>query len=266
MSQELAELLGIAQRAAELAGEVVMPLFRAGVAAELKSDGTPVTVADRRAEEAMRAFLAKECPAFGILGEEFGETPGDGRHRWVLDPIDGTKAFVHGVPLFGTLVALERAGVPVLGVIACHAAGETIAAAEGLGTALNGRRVRVSTTRSLGEATVLATSPSRLFARSPAGFEAFTRAKLFRTWGDCYGYLLVASGRADVMVDPEMNPWDLAALYPVIREAGGTISEWSGAPGPGADSIATNGLLHSAVVAALRPQRGAGSATGRSRQ
>lgn len=255
MSVELAELLAIAERAARLAGELVLPLFREGVAAELKADGTPVTIADRRAEEAVRAFLMRECPGFGILGEEFGDSPGDGRHRWVLDPIDGTKAFVHGVPLFGTLVALERDGAPVLGVIACHAVGETVAAATGLGATLNGRRVQVSTTRDLTEATVLATSPARLYARSPGGFRAFASARLFRSWGDCYGYLLVASGRADVMVDPEMNPWDLAALYPVIREAGGIISEWSGAPGPGADCVATNGLLHDVVVAALRRER-----------
>lgn len=252
MSQDLVELLAVAERAALIAGEVMMPLFGEGVAAELKSDGTPVTIADRRAEEAMRDFLERECPRFGILGEEFGELPGDGRHRWVLDPIDGTKAFVHRVPLFGTLVALERDGEPVVGVIACHGAGETISAAQGLGAKLNGVRVGVSSTAALDEATVLTTSPSRLYHRAPHGFERFTRARLFRTWGDCYGYLLVASGRADVMVDPEMNLWDLAALYPVIREAGGMITEWSGAPGPGADSIATNGLLHEAVIAALQ--------------
>lgn len=251
MSGDLSELLGVARRAAALAGEAIMPLFGEGVAAELKADGTPVTVADRRAEEVMRAFLGRETPGFGILGEEFGEIPGDGLYRWVLDPIDGTKSFVHRVPLFGTLVALEREGQPVAGVIACHAAGETIWAAHGEGAWLNGRRVHVSRTTSFEEATVLATSPARLYQRSRRGFERFAGAKLFRAWGDCYGYLLVASGRADVMVDPEMNVWDLAALYPVVEEAGGRITAWDGEPGPGTDSVASNGLLHEGVLAAL---------------
>src|SRR5690349_16778621 len=107
---ELAELLDIARRAALVARDVIMPLYEAGTSVELKADRTPVTAADRGAEEAIRSFLAKECPAHGVLGEEFGETPGDGRHRWILDPIDGTKSFIHHVPLFGTLIALERDG------------------------------------------------------------------------------------------------------------------------------------------------------------
>ena len=126
MSDELGELLAIARRAATIAGEAIMPLYEAGIVAELKEDRTPVTVADRSAELAMREFLERECPGHGVLGEEFGETLGDGRHRWVLDPIDGTASFIRHVPLFGTLVGLERDGEPVVGVIACHAAGETV--------------------------------------------------------------------------------------------------------------------------------------------
>ena len=137
MDPELAALLDLARRAAALAGEIVMPLYEQDLTVELKADGTPVTLADRRAEEAMRALLQRETPHYGVLGEEFGETPGDGRHRWVIDPIDGTKTFIHHVPLFGTLVALERDGEPVIGVVACHAVEETAWAARGGGAFLN---------------------------------------------------------------------------------------------------------------------------------
>ncbi len=253
MNDDLPELLRIARRAAVIAGEVIMPLYASGTAVELKADRTPVTAADRGAEEAIRAFLQRECPAHGIVGEELGVTPGDGRHRWILDPIDGTKSFIHRVPLFGTLIALERDGEPVVGVIACHAAGETISAANGHGAELNGERVHVSVTGALGQATVSMTSYARVAQSSPRGFARLcAEAGLMRAWGDCYGYMMVASGRADVMLDPEMNLWDVAALYPIIREAGGRITTWDGADGPGGSSIATNGVLHDEVVALLR--------------
>ena len=250
---ELAELLGIARRAAEVARDVIMPLWERDLTVELKADRTPVTAADRGAEEAIRAFLAKECPGHGVLGEEFGETPGDGRHRWILDPIDGTKSFIHHVPLFGTLIALERDGVPVAGVIACHAVGETLSGAEGLGAWLNGEPVRVSRTARLGEATLSMTSYARTRAMHPGGFDALVgQVGLSRAWGDCYGYLMLAAGRCDIMLDPEMNIWDAAALYPVIRGAGGRLTNWDGRDGVFDSVIATNGLLHDAVLEALR--------------
>lgn len=253
---ELRELLEIARRAAVIAGEVIMPLYNAGTTVELKADRTPVTVADKNAELAIREFLARECPAHGILGEEFGETPGDGRHRWILDPIDGTKSFIHHVPLFGTLVALERDGVPVAGVIACHAVGETASAAEGLGAYLNGEPCRVSATSALGDATVTMTSFSRMMrGRSPGVAALVEQCGLTRAWGDCYGYLMVASGRADIMLDPVMSIWDAAALLPVIREAGGGFSQWDGTPELGDSVVATNGLLHQAVLESLASGR-----------
>jgi histidinol phosphatase-like enzyme (inositol monophosphatase family) len=249
---ELEELLAIARRAAALAGEVIMPLYVSGTAVELKADRTPVTAADRNAEEAIRAFLTREVPGHGVIGEEHGETPGDGRHRWILDPIDGTKSFIHHVPLFGTLIALERDGEPVIGVIACHAAGETVYAATGLGAFLNGVPARVSSTATLAEATVSLTSYSRMPRYHPRAFAALCdEAGLMRAWGDCYGYLMVATGRADVMLDPIMNLWDVAALYPVIREAGGRITTWAGEDRLGDSVVATNGLLHKPVMAAL---------------
>ncbi|MBK9343818.1 MAG: inositol monophosphatase family protein [Dehalococcoidia bacterium] len=249
---ELAELLQIARRAAVIAGEVIMPLYDAGTAVELKADRTPVTIADRNAELAIREFLARECPGHGILGEEFGETPGDGRHRWILDPIDGTKSFIHHVPLFGTLVALERDGVPVAGVIACHAVGETASAAEGLGAHLNGEPCHVSATSEIREATITMTSFSQMLRGRSAGVARLVQeCGLTRAWGDCYGYLMVATGRADVMLDPVMSIWDAAALYPVIREAGGGFSQWDGTPVLGDSVVATNGVLHPAVLQAL---------------
>ncbi|MGI8926977.1 MAG: inositol monophosphatase family protein [Tepidiformaceae bacterium] len=254
MGDELAELLGIARRAAAIAGEIIMPLYDSALAVELKADRTPVTAADRGAEEAMRAFLVRECPDHGILGEELGETPGDGRHRWVLDPIDGTKSFIHHVPLFGTLVALERDGEPIIGVIACHAAGETAYASRGAGAFINGTPAHVSVTATLAQATVLMTTFKRMPRSHAAAFARLTAgAGLMRTWGDCFGYLLVATGRADVMLDPVMNRWDVAALYPVITEAGGRLSTWDGSRAAGESAVATNGLLHEAVLAAIAP-------------
>jgi len=250
--QDLAELLEIARRAAALAGEVIMPVFRAGFSVETKADRTPVTIADRRAEEALREFLLKECPGHGVVGEEFGETPGAGRYRWILDPIDGTKSFIHRVPLFGTLVALERDAEPVIGVIACHAAGETAWAAKGQGAFLNGEPIHVSTTQRLAGATVLMTSFQRMPKHHPAAFARLTgQADLLRTWGDCYGYLMVAAGRADVMLDPVMNLWDVAALKPVITEAGGRLTTWSGSEAIGDSAVATNGILHATMLEAL---------------
>ncbi len=252
MTSELAELLGIARRAAEIARDLIMPLYESGTSVELKEDRTPVTAADRGAEEAIRAFLQRECPGHGILGEEFAETPGDGRHRWILDPIDGTKSFIHHVPLFGTLIALERDGVPVVGVIACHAAGETVYAAQGLGASLNGEPCHVSQNADLATATVSMTSYARMSRLYPAGFRALLDGTgLARAWGDCYGYLMVATGRAEVMIDPEMSIWDAAALYPVITEAGGRMTTWAGEDRVGDSVVATNGLLHDAVLKAL---------------
>ncbi len=259
MDAELEELTGIARRAAALAGEIVMPLYEQRLTVELKADGTPVTVADRRAEEAMRELFARETPGFGVLGEEQGESAGDGRHRWVIDPIDGTKSFIHHVPLFGTLVALERDGEPVVGVVACPAVGETAWARRGGGAFLNGEPARVSDTAALGEATVLTTSSASLQRRTPAGFARLAReAGLLRSWGDCYGYLAVIAGRAEAMIDPVVNPWDIAPFAVLVAEAGGRLTTWAGAEGAGEDAVATNGRLHEALLGVLSRDEGEG--------
>ena len=248
---ELRELMKVALRASELARDVIMPVYQREIHVELKADRTPVTVADRRAEEVIREFLERECPADGVLGEEYGEKAGDGHKRWILDPIDGTKSFIHKVPLWGTLIALEQDGRPVLGLIACHAVGETVVAAKGEGAFLNGSPCHVSAVAAVEGATVTMTSATRMVTELPKFAALCNSAKLTRVWGDCYGYMMVAAGRADVMIDPIMNLWDLAALYPVIQEAGGRISDVHGGGYPGESVVATNGWLHEAVLASL---------------
>jgi len=217
-----------------------------------KSDGSEVTIADRKAERLLRGLLHAAWPEDAVFGEEYGGTLERRGRCWLLDPIDGTKSFIHHVPLFGTLVALERDGMPVVGVIACHAAGETISAAEGEGAWLNGARVRVSVVDRLADATVSMTSFKRMPHYYPAGFAGLCEhAGLLRAWGDCYGYLMVAAGRIEAMLDPVMNHWDVAALWPIVREAGGRLTTWEGQERVGESAIATNGMVHDELVQLL---------------
>lgn len=239
---------------ARVAGEVALRYFGRPVEVERKGDGSPVTIADREAERAAREWIARRFPGHAVLGEELGETAGTGPHRWILDPIDGTKSFVAGVPLWGTLVAVLEGETVLAGAINCAAAGQLVAGAVGEGAWGNGSRVRVSSTATIGAATLL-TSDER-FPDRPERREAWralaARAGVVRTWGDCYGYVLVATGRADAMVDDRMNPWDAAALVPVIQEAGGRLTDWRGrVTAFGGDTVATNAALDREVRAAL---------------
>jgi myo-inositol-1(or 4)-monophosphatase len=242
---------------AEKSGEFIRPFFaRPGLAVETKSDDTPVTQADRGAEELMRALIRKKFPGHGILGEEFGEENAAAEFVWVLDPIDGTKSFASACPLFGTLIALLHRGQPVLGIIHQPVLHQLLLG-DGTATTLNGRPVRCRATARVEDATLLTSDPlNPAKYQNGAAFDALTRrAKLVRTWGDCYGYLLVASGWADVMCDPVMNPWDIAALVPVIRGAGGVITDWQGRDPVKAKSIvaAATPALHTEVIAVLSP-------------
>jgi len=215
---------------AERSGDFIRPHFaNPALAVETKADASPVTVADRGAEELLRQLIAKKFPDHGIIGEELGNERVAAPFVWVLDPIDGTKSFISGVPLFGTLIALLHEGQPVLGCIHQPILRQLMIG-DGTTTTLNGRPVRCRPTTRLADATVLTSDPLNLakYQNGPACDRLLAAAKLVRTWGDCYGYLLVASGRADVMCDPIMNPWDIAALVPVIRGAGGTITDWRG--------------------------------------
>jgi histidinol phosphatase-like enzyme (inositol monophosphatase family) len=249
---------------ARAAGEETLKWFRqASLAVERKRDGSPVTAADRAAETLLREQIAAAFPDDAILGEELGEKPGTSPYRWVLDPIDGTKSFITGVPLYTTLVAVMEGDQPLLGVIHAPATGETVYAAAGDSAWYrrgNDEPVpaRVSHVERLSEATFL-TSEVGSFA--PAGkkgvYPAFTQletaCRLTRTWGDAFGYMLVATGRADVMIDPEMNLWDAAALQPIIEGAGGHFSDWQGRPTVHTgNAVATNGRLAGLVLSITR--------------
>jgi histidinol phosphatase-like enzyme (inositol monophosphatase family) len=239
-----------AEAVARVAGEVALRHYHRGVTVETKKDGTPVSVADRQAEEAARAWLEKHCPEDGILGEELGATRPEARRRWILDPIDGTKTFVRRVPLWGTLVALAEGENVLAGAAYFPAVDELVVAAQGAGCLWNGRPARVSGVSTLSEALVLTTDARMGTGTQIRELEGLSaRAGLVRTWGDCYGYLLLATGRAEVMVDSIMAPWDAAALQPIIEEAGGVFTDLSGVPSAdGGSVVCTNGLLHSAVL------------------
>jgi histidinol phosphatase-like enzyme (inositol monophosphatase family) len=224
--------LAAAEAAADAAAEVVRPLFRSGLPADLKHDHSPVTEADRAAERAMRAVLAQRCPDHGILGEEFGTTDPGARFRWALDPIDGTRAFITGRPLFGTLVGLLDGGVPILGVIDQPVTGERWLAAPGQPTRFRGPlggRAGCRPCAVLDRADLSCTSPL-MFA--PGELPRWQRlaAAVRRTsfGGDCYAYGLLALGQIDVIAEADLKPWDWAALVPVIEGAGGRVRNWQG--------------------------------------
>ncbi len=218
-----------------------------------KSDGTPVTEADRGAEALLRRMIRARFPDHGVIGEEFGNEREDAEWVWVLDPIDGTKSFVAGVPLFGTLIGLLHRGEPVLGVIHQPVLG-MLCIGDGRTTTVNGQPVRVRDTARLADAVVLAsdTTTAACHQDGAAWERLLARVRLVRTWGDCFGYLLVATGRADVMTDPIMAPWDLLPLIPVIRGAGGAITDWHGGdPVRGTSIVASTPGLHAEVIATL---------------
>jgi len=229
-TESMRTLLDFAVEVAWRAGRVALAHYQTGVAVEAKPDLSPVTVADREAERLARELIESRFPDDGILGEEFGETRPGARRRWILDPIDGTRSFTHGVPFFGVLLALEVEGDPVVGVIHFPALGETVWAARGEGCWWDGRRARVSDTARLEDALVLTTDVEHIdrHGRREGWDRLRARAGLTRTWGDCYGYALVATGRAEAMLDPIVSPWDSAALRPIIEEAGGVFTDWDG--------------------------------------
>ena len=243
MTESPGALLAAVEQVARLAGDIALGYFRSQLVVESKADGSPVTIADRNAEQAAREWIEKRFPADGILGEELGVTRPDAPRRWVLDPIDGTKTFIRGVPLWGTLVGLCEGERVLAGAAYFPAVGEMLAAAPGEGCWWNGARCRVSSRRTLTEATVLTTDER--FPNDSGQREGWvrlaTKAAVSRSWGDCYGYLLVSTGRAEVMVDGILSPWDAAALMPIIEEAGGVFTDWKGTRTAfGGSAVATN--------------------------
>lgn len=244
-----------------IVGATALQYYRGTLEVETKGDGSPVTIADRAAEQAAREWLARNFPEDGILGEEFGDVRPGAKRRWIIDPIDGTKSFVRGVPLWGSLVAVAESETVLAGSAFFPAVAEHLAAGLGSGCWWNGKRCLVSATADLAKATVLATDTGfRGDSNRLHGWkELTTKAAVARTWGDCYGYLLVATGRAEVMVDDQMNPWDAAALVPIITEAGGVFTDWNGKTTAfGKDAIATNAALDETVRGVLGISRTSG--------
>ena len=256
-SDELQTRLDFALDAAAQAAEFIMGHYQSpDLAVDRKRDATPVTAADRGAEELIRGLISAKYPDDAVLGEEFGEKDGTSGWRWILDPVDGTKSFVHGVPLFGTLIALEHGEDQVVGLCSFPALNEVVYAARGLGAwwKIGDRepiRARVSTVDKLSEALFCTTTIH--------GWTKYGQAELLdrfcsscgltRGWGDCYGHILVATGRADIMVDPELNPWDCAPLVPIMREAGGHFVDYSGQPDINAGrGLSVNANLLNAVL------------------
>jgi histidinol phosphatase-like enzyme (inositol monophosphatase family) len=252
---DLRELLDFALEAAWTAGRVTLGYFQTRLDVERKGDDSPVTAADRAAEQTLRDLIGRRWPDHGIIGEEYGRQPGASGLTWVIDPIDGTKSFICGVPLYSCLLALTDGTRPLVGVAHFPALGETIYAARGMGCFHNGRRAHVSAVSDLGEAVLLASEIGGYakHGKADAWEQLVARTRIQRTWGDAYGYLLVATGRAEIMLDAVMNIWDCAPLGVILEEAGGTFTDWQGRPTIDAgESIATNGALFEQVMALTR--------------
>jgi histidinol-phosphatase len=248
---ELFKFLNIVNRQA---GAIVRRYFGRQIEVTRKADLTPVTDADREVERFLRAAIERQYPNHSILGEELGETSKGGGFRWVIDPIDGTKTFLLRTPLFGILLALENNGVPILGSIYLPIQDQLMIGSKETGTFLNGVACSVSRVSRMGEARLMITDPSCLTGlnRDPGIERLIESVELTRGFGDCYGYFLVASGAADIMVDPILAYHDLAALIPIIEGAGGRLTSRDGQDALTAKSaVATNGLLHDEVVRVL---------------
>ena len=229
---DLREYLDFAAQTAHEAGRLTLGYFRTGeMRTEFKPDDTPVTAADREAERLIRARIGAKYPGHTVVGEEYGAEEGtDASHRWIVDPIDGTKAFVRGVPLYGVLIGLEIEGTCEIGAAYFPALDEMVYAATGEGCYCNGRRTRVSSAETL-KGGILSFTDAATFEEHGRE-EAFRRlrgaAGGSRGWSDAYGHALVATGRIELMLDPVMNPWDCAPFPPILREAGGYFGDWSG--------------------------------------
>jgi len=255
----MSELIDFAIEIAHAAGELTLRYFQSGLTADTKGDGTPVTIADREAENLLRTRIREAYPDDGILGEEHGEEPGTSGRIWILDPVDGTKSFVRGIPLYGTLIGIETDGVATAGVIHLPGLGETVAAAKGggarwitgLGTPEPRERpARVSEVAAPADALMLTMSTEVFVRAGCADLVERLRTAFGQNRGhpDCYAHALVATGRAEAVVDPLMAVWDCAALQPVIEEAGGVFTDLEGRPTHrGGSAVSTNAALAGVV-------------------
>lgn len=250
------DLLQFALDAAWQAGRITLGYFQAGVRAERKTNNTPVTIADREGEQKIRGLIEKHWPDHAIHGEEYGHSATNSPFTWLIDPIDGTKSFISGVPLYSTLLALLDGNEALLGIIHLPALNETVYAVRGEGCFWNGRRARVSSIDKMENAVALCSEleSHEKFGRLAAWQRIVNATYVQRTWGDGYGYALVATGRAEIMVDPCLAPWDAGPLKVIIEEAGGTFTDWQGSPTMHAgEGLATNGLLLDQLLAVINP-------------
>jgi histidinol phosphatase-like enzyme (inositol monophosphatase family) len=251
---DLKEYTLFAQNLAEISARIIRGHFRTNIAIDTKSDQSPVTIADKKAEELMREVIMKTFPEHGIIGEEFGIHNENAEYQWILDPIDGTKSFICGALTFGTLIALTKNGKPVLGVINQPVLKECLIG-DNETAKLNGVAVKVRNRTILSDSVLLTTD--HLNIQKYQDIEKFNtlihQVKLYRNWGDCYGYYLVATGYADIMIDPIMSVWDSMALIPVIQGAGGTITDYQGKdPAAGKSIIAAGSAeVHKEVIKIL---------------
>lgn len=247
--------LDFTEHLAQKSGDLIRPYFRSdAINVQTKNDRTIVTQADREAEELLRAEIERAYPEHGIIGEEYGNVRTDAEYVWVLDPIDGTISFAAGVPLFGTLIGLLKNGEPIVGCIhqpilniLCLGDNQT--------TTVNGIPTKIRSCENISDATLLITDPG--LAEMHQNYAAFEdlrrRVGTFRTWGDCFAYLQLVTGRADIALDPIMNPWDLLPLIPVVQGAGGVITGWNGGSAAKAAScVAAGPDLHAEIISALQ--------------
>jgi myo-inositol-1(or 4)-monophosphatase len=238
---------------ADASGDVIKNYFRTKVSIDAKSDNSPVTIADKKAEEIMREMIMKTFPEHGIIGEEFGMYNYEAEYQWILDPIDGTKSFISGAVTFGTLIALTKNGQPILGVINQPILNEYLIG-DNKSAFINGIKTKVRDVSLLSDATLLTTDHLNIaMYQDREKFNGLLRrVKLYRNWGDCYGYYLLATGFADIMIDPIMNIWDTMALIPIVNGAGGIITDYKGNPAETGDSIiAASPILHADVIELL---------------
>jgi histidinol-phosphatase len=255
-SKHLLGFLEFARKMVYEAGELTLQYFQKDIHPENKKDGSPVTVADREAERLIRSGIEKKYPHHGILGEEFGmgESNSGTMYRWIIDPIDGTKSFIRGVPLYSILIGLEIEGKVEVGVAYFPALKEMVSAASGLGCWRNGKRAFVSNVTHLAQATITFTDCGA-FNKQGEGehfLRLADRAYYRPGWGDAYGFALVATGRAEVMIDPVMAVWDCGPFPPILQEAGGYFGDWQGLPTIYAGrALATSNLLLEEVLGAL---------------
>jgi myo-inositol-1(or 4)-monophosphatase len=253
MPSDLEGLLGFAQEIAWQAGRSTLGWFQRDLVVDLKDDDSPVTAADREAEQILRRAIAARYPDHDVVGEEYGEEASGSSHRWILDPIDGTRSFIHGVPLYSTLVGLEIEGEMAVGVAYFPGLDDMVAAASGMGCRWNGRAARVSPVSRLDEALMVYTDVGEIADERPGAWDRLAAAtRLQRGFADAYGAFMVATGRAELAIDGTMKPWDSAALHPIVREAGGTFTDWKGNPTIyGGNGLSTNGKLLEAVLKVL---------------